>query len=347
MLLIQLYTVLTSEESLSEVFLYVAEGEARIMPFGIDEWQTAHSSTRILQGDALQSSHSGKVVLEFYDGTIVRMGADTELVLNKILDEPDKDEFELHLKSGDLWVKKPKTMSGASSVLVDMDDIAVKAVGTVFALRKKGSDHQVRVMQGTVSVDVFKFDDERSSVDSFDVGVGQEALIDSVALDDFRQYQRPYVLDALSDVFKNEDWYKWNLNEDAAPTDFSGKGGDTKVISDGFVDVDAPDVPVITSPDTLTFTTKEKTFTIQGTASSDTAQIIVTHKGFGLVDTHVLSQFKLGDEDWSYKVNADLDNLLEGKNTYSVVAVDEVGNKSDAVILTVNYSTLLEEEPAT
>ena len=225
MLLVQLYSVITFKPVLSEVFYYAVEGEAQIYPWGSENWQKAYSGTRILQGDALKTSKDSKVILEFFDGTKVRMGEDSEIVFEEIKSTGEQNEFIFTLRRGDMWVNKSVVEDVRTDVIVNMANIKITSIGTVFALTQ-GKEEKVRIVKGKVKVDVLKpEDDEVKVVDSFEVGVGQEAIFGAKEIREFREYKRPYVLEALSDEFKLSDWYKWNAGEDKNPTVFSSDPG--------------------------------------------------------------------------------------------------------------------------
>lgn len=91
--------------------------------------------------------------------------------------------------------------------------------------------------------------------------------------------------------------------------------------------------PTFTAPatDGATYRTAKKKFEIRGTAPAGAAGIIV--------NDYRLQLFKEGDREWAYLANADLGNIVPGKNVFTVVAVDAEGTKSPAATMTI----LLEE----
>ncbi len=64
------------------------------------------------------------------------------------------------------------------------------------------------------------------------------------------------------------------------------------------------------------------------------------------VNDYQLSQFKEGDSEWTYNVNADWGNLEEGENEYEVYGTNFEGEKSEIVTIRINYTGEIEEEAA-
>lgn len=91
--------------------------------------------------------------------------------------------------------------------------------------------------------------------------------------------------------------------------------------------------PTIVSPAAQgsVYRTNKKKFEISGTAPAGAASITV--------NDYKLLLFKEGDSKWTYLANADLGNVLPGRNVFTVIATDSDGKKSPPATLTI----LLEE----
>lgn len=101
-------------------------------------------------------------------------------------------------------------------------------------------------------------------------------------------------------------------------------------------DLEMPESPHITFPakDGEIFRTQHAEFEIRGTASRDTAGIIV--------NDYRLQLFTPGSNTWSYLASITLKNLVSGRNTFAVSAVDSAGNRSAPVTLTILFEEGLE-----
>ncbi len=79
-----------------------------------------------------------------------------------------------------------------------------------------------------------------------------------------------------------------------------------------------------------TLTTNQKEIEITGEAPANTVAI--------LLNDYKLQLFKPGSRTWSYLASTALGNLVQGKNTYTVYAVDGDGNRSPARSIFILFS---------
>ncbi|MBI4558850.1 MAG: IPT/TIG domain-containing protein [Candidatus Hydrogenedentes bacterium] len=84
-----------------------------------------------------------------------------------------------------------------------------------------------------------------------------------------------------------------------------------------------PEVPVISTNNGADFSTEQILLILTGTCAADTAYIRVNDSATGV-------SYESGAGIWTYS-----GDLLEGANSFSVVAFDEVGNASDPATITV------------
>lgn len=352
----------------ADVYFYVAEGSAKILPYGETDWSNGFSGTKLLLGDALKTSSFGRVVLEFFNGTKVRMGRDTALTLTDVTKASDRETIELNLENGMLWLNGQKSAGVRESHYeVRSSHMQVKAEGTIFEV-ENNSVEAVRVFDGEVKVDIYVGSGGSEHVaETISVGVGQELILDDAALRAFEDNKSPSVLSAVSEDFKKGSWYRWNIQEDASPTDFSDITGGA--VSDGaldeattadedasaldeeedlsdedttstdgveedvennvFGDESSPD---ITEPSFSS--TTDSSFIISGTVPEGTTKVEVQSP---LGGTHVLSKFSEGDKTFSYNVSESLGNIEAGDNTYKVYAYDESGDRGTPSEITITF----------
>lgn len=356
----------------ADVFFYVVEGKAKVLPYGNTDWDNAFSGTKLLLGDSLKSSFGSKVVLGFFNNTLIRMSEDTAVSLTDVENTGEKETILLNLENGQVWVNGQKSMGVREAIYeVRTKNLKVTATGTVFAVDSE-SEQVVRVFDGDVNVDVMIYSGGTERVaDTFSVGVGQQLFLDSAAIRAFEDNKRPSLLSAVDDEFKTSLWYKWNLKEDKSPTDFStavrpdgitdsatltdesngtaiDETDDSEVEEDDKEDSDLIDsneesdsdnnlvrTPEITSP--IDTTTKVGKLVIKGTVGSNVTKVVVESEVKGKSDSYVLSQFKEGDSVWSYNVSESFGNIATGDNTYRVFAYDKEGNKSSPARIIITY----------
>ncbi|MBU1954119.1 FecR domain-containing protein [Patescibacteria group bacterium] len=352
----------------ADAYFYVIDGKAKILPYAQTEWNNAYSGTKLLLGDALKTFPTGTAVIEFFNGTKVRLNHDTAVVLADLSKTSDLETIAINLDNGVAWIKGAKSAGVRDAHYeVRTADLLIKADGTVFEVESKDTQI-VRVLDGDVSVEILvRTNGQERVVDTVSVGVGQEITIDDAALKAFVENQRPSVLRAISDDFKDTDWYKWNTTEDRSPTNFSLYSGSTKIdiatlddsqpiisiSGSGEVKTEVDTInntvagdesdakveesgvlktPVITEPKETTV--KENSFVLKGTVAEGTVKVVVNSN----IGDYELGKFQKGDTDWSYNISVAIGNLLSGENVYKVYAVDKDGNRSTPAKITITYN---------
>jgi hypothetical protein len=354
----------------ADVYFYVAEGKAKVLPFAESDWDNAYSGTKLLLGDSLKTSTSGKVVLQFFNGTLIRMAEDSAITLADVSKGSDRESIVLNMDNGTVWVKGQKSAGVKESAYeIRTRHMLVKAVGTVFEVTS-GNVETVRVMDGQVKVDIYvPVGNSERVATTISVGVGQEINIDSATIKAYEDNQETSVLTALNDNFKTSNWYSWNVKEDKTPTDFTLRASNEVRIAEDSpesiatpegdptlgvanevteektldedegnnpeVEVVALSAPKILKPEEKTNTTGK--LVISGTVDKGTAKVVVESNVGGVKDQYVLSQFKFGDTTWLYNVAESYGNMKDGVNTYKIYALDSKGNKSEPSSISITY----------
>lgn len=85
---------------------------------------------------------------------------------------------------------------------------------------------------------------------------------------------------------------------------------------------------------------------IEGTVADGAYQIEVTSFEKGFANSYILQRFEPGDATWRYVATVDGGNLVEGENKFEIRTVNQAGDKSKAVKITINYEpVVIEEDP--
>lgn len=352
----------------ADAYFYVAEGKARLLPYGQSSWDNGYSGTKLLLGDSLKTLSLGRVVIAFFNGTLIRMDNDTAVTLTDLSKGTEKEKIVMTLDNGSLWVngrRSPDVKEG--SYQVRTSHMLVRAKGTVFEV-ESGAQEIVRVMDGSVSVDVYvKTDNKERVAATVDVGVGQQITLDEATLKAFEENQTPSVLMAISEDFKVSDWYGWNTSEDENPSNYraydasteaqtqtessstseiqesqqgtqqtSETSGTMQVTQQTTSEVEGElAAPVITAPDALSRNVDSGPVTISGTVSQGTDKVVVEQMIDGKLDSYTLGKFKAGDSSFTYNVSETLGNLKPGDNVYTFYAVNAAGERSDGTKITI------------
>lgn len=230
-LLFNLWKAIFVADTADGAYIHVIEGTVEMRDWNTEGFFDITADVLMTPGDELKTSADAKVIVEFFDGTVMRADGGTNFVLNEIENGDKAKEIHLLLVDGKLWFNKVYKDTGSTLVSVKTDSILVKSGSeNVFEVENEFDD-VVRVMFGSdVNVDIFA-EDGKKVVETEKIGVGQEIVFSNAALSKYWSYLSPSVLSALNDEFKVSDWFVWNDAEDKNPTQFvkvEGSDGEFK-----------------------------------------------------------------------------------------------------------------------
>jgi|GEM_PF-649789 len=272
----------------ADVYFYLTEGKAKVLPYGQTVWDNAFSGTKLLIGDSIKTTSLGKAILQFFNGTIIRLGADTAVSLTDVTKDSEIEKIVVTMDNGVVWVngrKSPGVRDAAYEVRTA--NMLVKAKGTVFEV-ENDSAQSVRVFEGEVSVDVLiNTGDKERVAETISVGVGQEIVLDEAALKAFSENQSPSVLMAISDQFKGGEWYAWNIEQDKNPTSYAMQTQSTEVLPGESVAVPlTTQGSEATGQSTQSTSQTEEDLSQQTQATTETSE--VTEAGQGIAAPEIL-----------------------------------------------------------
>lgn len=356
----------------NKIYFDLDGGSAEVLPWGQTEWTKAYDNQLVLEGDMLLVEKESRGTLGFYNKTHVRMDEETKLNVEAIDTDDDLDQVKLVLRSGTAWLNVDSIGGEPMQVVVLTDNLRITSNGTIFEVgvtdRETVRVLEGEVLVEILEPD----SDREVVLEQMKVGVGQEIEVTSSDMATMVARQPVSLLVALSDEWKSTNWYQWNIDEDehllAGETDDEETNvaldhSSAETIATVTLEVELPDedletdeetvtaddgeevttddqdltVPMITvsipalSPRTLS-DEDEMPYSIQGTASLNTASIVVTsYSAGGAASYYVLQHFEAGDAIWRYGASNTYGNLREGRNLFTVVATSEAGVKSEPV----------------
>ncbi|MBN1494520.1 FecR domain-containing protein [Candidatus Peregrinibacteria bacterium] len=349
----QLWTSLNTDNNEKDIYMYVAQGSSKILPWGAGEWERGYNGTRLLQGDSLKTQSGGRIVMEFFNDHYIRLDESTELSLNEIKKNGEAYEITVILSEGKIWINNNENSQTPVKFTVQTNHTVVKTVGTIYEIEQTAASEVLRVIKGAIMADIFIDDNgKKSKVETLQIGVGQEAILTDQVIQQYVQRLSPSVVNALSDIFKDSGFYKWNMAEDQNPTDFTSSSY-VATLSDEFA---TPEIsteetseaelasPVITVPSSLNFSTPESSLTIRGTTVSATKKMMVEIKAGSATNTYELNLYMPGNTDWSFIVSQDAGTMKTGLNEYYFYALGDEDAKSAKTKLIVAYNSETSEE---
>lgn len=352
----QLWSALKAGETENDIYMYIAQGNARILPWGVGEWERAYSGTRVLQGDSIKTQSGGRVVIELFEDHFIRMDEGTEITFNEISINGGVYEVGIILSEGMVWLNGNENSERPVKFTVGTNHTVSRTVSTVYCVEQTSNRESVRVIEGSLIADILIDEDgRRRKVETISIGVGQEAVITESDLREYSLRRNPSVIRALSDAFRESSFYRWNMAEDKNPTNYSimPNGFDSYPFDDDeFLteDDDLPEAegelatPVITVPSVLNFETSEDSLTIRGTTVAQTDNMMVDVTSNGETQTYKLNLYVPGNTEWSFAISESAGTMNAGKNTYRFYAITDNGLESSKRTLTVIYSKIDDEE---
>ncbi len=354
-----------------DVYFYIPQGDAKILTYGTSEWVEAFNGTKLLAGDSVKTLSNSKMVLQFDNGSVIRLDQNSALTLKDISKTGDSEKISVNLDYGSAWVNRLVTEDIKSSKFeVRSEHMLVKDVGSIIELEKGTESETVRVFKGSIKVDIFANEENKNEVaDTKEVGVGQELHLDAATIKAFKNRENPSPLIAIRDDFKVTNWYSWNIAEDEKPTDFSKVQNVGTVLNQTSELNSTEQVPArtqmdisstqtvqqtqstqvansnvlpkvtITSPTQPEVTITNGTLSISGNVSSGTAKIFVKQTLAGATEDYQLQKYKVGDTTFKYNISEAYGNLKPGDNTYVFYGVDVDGRKGkDLSQIVVHYN---------
>jgi len=356
-------------------YLYVVEGQAQIKMWGTDDYVKAYDGTRVLQGDEVYVARDSKVVVDFYDQMVVRLGGGTEVVFNEIYDEGGEIEVDAILKNGEMWVNKTSADGAGSDLSVLTGDVLVKTSisgGVIFDVENLDDAEVVRVFYGEVEADVYS-QNGGTVVDHVVIDEGNQAIFDQAVLGRFWKFQAPNVIENITSDFLGTSWYSWNLLEDENPSDyFAEEVEEEKVVEpeeavepevveevvEEEVEVIEPEVvepePVelgpLSTPSILEVNGQvwEDSMFEEGVeVEAEPIKVVGTVSGAEkvVVNGYTLQRFEPveGEESIVYWMSQEYENLSEGENIYEVYALALDGTRSASFFFKIVYNPSVEE----
>lgn len=376
-LIFNLWRALFVTENARAAYMHIISGNAQMKTWGTEDYFDITSDAVMMQGDEIRSSGDAHIILEFFDGTLMRMDGGTELRFDSIVDDSSDSSIELTLIEGNLWFNKVYKDTGDTDLSVILDNIRVRSMAASIYEIENGDSEIVRVINvfeknEGLEVDVLDGD---TIVETEKIGLAQEIVFSKEVLVNYKAHLSPTVHTAISDDFKKSSWFEWNTGEDRLPTLFEKSASpenaglravEPELVDGEEVDIVQPDKPETEvdedveesneeEPVVKAVLTKPSIVTVAGgtevdengfyNVSGKLATLVGNVSGASkvVVNGYVLTKFKPGDSSWTYFANADYDLMKEGENIYEIYAEDAEGNGSEKIVVKVFYSPAVVE----
>jgi hypothetical protein len=211
-----------SQSTLNEkVFLNIEAGSAKAMTVGKSDWQNAPDKIYLYRGEGLKTGSDGRATLTFFDQSIMRLNTNSEVSFSSLKKQTESFDIQVNLKKGDAWTKVERIVNPDSKFSITTDLLTIDTRGAVLSVTAPST---VYVLQGNAQIGV-KYDD--SVFKTYTLGVGQQFSLDPTKLESLKNGEDIETIFALSDEFKQTNWYGWNAKKDGMIDAFEESGTDT------------------------------------------------------------------------------------------------------------------------
>jgi hypothetical protein len=199
-----------AEEKRDEAILSVNRGEAEVLLWGQNDWQSTADSQIILEGDSVRTSEGSTVTLALHNGTELRIDENTHLVFSEVLVEGDDDFVMIELKDGRVWLEQIAKEKGQMELTVQTDVLNVISLQGSFLISNLVDDEYLYVLDGQATVEFA----DRTAGSIIEEVVVEEG--NKVAMSDARQRQllnREDILlfEEYMDELAVDEFVMWNV----------------------------------------------------------------------------------------------------------------------------------------
>ena len=146
----QLWSTLQSSEDENDIYMYTAQGNAKILPWGAGEWERTYNGTRLLQGDSLKTQKGGRMVIELFNDHFIRLDERTEVTLSEIKKTGDAYEINVIVRDGNIWLNSNDESENPAKFTVKTNHTVVKTVSTIYEVEQSDAEEVIRVIKGEI-----------------------------------------------------------------------------------------------------------------------------------------------------------------------------------------------------
>lgn len=313
----------------------LSKGKAEFLAWGQDKWREVYPDLVLVEGDKILSGIGANVVLDFFDGSRVRLDSDTEVEILSIDSGSDVLDVVIKLHQGQIWVNENISNNLFEDVSFNIRSkyLNLFSGGSIFSV-SSGTEDFIRVLYGEVKVQVLNESLEDAEIlEALSLGVGQQVKVDKVSIDDLEARKYVNLLSAIDDFWTVTDWYLWNISQDESPP----LTVEEKTSSDVEAVLDAPTLQVTSPVDKISTINTDQVY-LKGTVSENVSKILVTefHKDKN-GSAYPLQKYVAGSGIWNYAVSKEFGNLVDGRNRFIFQAFSEDGLMSEPVEIVLNY----------
>lgn len=360
------YNFLTDKPTLPElmkdakVYVSIENGEAQANAWGKTALSEVRDGDTLFQGDTITTSDDTRVILSFFDKSIMRLGSDTKVTLNTLRADADNPQITVTLEKGSAWVVKNSAISDFVFVTTNTISSLNEAI---MAVESHGGYESVYVVNGKVNMNVVQEDkitNKNKSLQRFELETGEQIVLDAEKITALASggYIPPIEAgdtgtlvsgtgedtkeltfrEPISESFRTSEWFTYNASLDGDLFVFENENVAEDATTEEAVENTVASEEIELSEDVLTLTSPKNNdaynvdkVTLKGKLWTAKVQKI-------MVDNKVAS---IDGENWNVSMTLD----KEGENKFVIVGYDAEDGKVKTVEVTVIYDTTAPNKP--
>lgn len=149
------FTVLSPPVTVAE--LIIDSGTVQVMHPGGD-WIQGQNGMLLGQGDSVRTLEASEAAIIFFESSILRLGPETEIEIQKLDPTPDSTYIEIKQELGQTWNKILK-LSGIDSYQVETPTTVASVRGTGFSIKVlTDGETEVKLMAGELNTSTYRLE---------------------------------------------------------------------------------------------------------------------------------------------------------------------------------------------
>lgn len=132
--------------------IFELQGTAQMLKVGSTSWVNATVNTVLKPGDQIKTSPESCCIILLWDGSVVKLGENTHLLLKSLSGDESKNSSKFKLFLGKIWSQVNKVADKKTEFEVEAPHALAAVRGTVFDVTSDGNDTDLSVFEGTVNV---------------------------------------------------------------------------------------------------------------------------------------------------------------------------------------------------
>ncbi|MDH3324909.1 MAG: FecR domain-containing protein, partial [Candidatus Peregrinibacteria bacterium] len=207
LLISALFSSVRSESASAEI--QILSGRAGFSLPETEEFSPAFSAQKFLTGDTIKTFANSRISLELPGGNFIFLGSNSEIEFTELEQKSSgKKTIKIKLNSGRVWARISDddfSKDSDSKFEMETDRSRLYVRGTAFAYSTNEGQDVVRLIKGTVDVDIFDGED----VENVEVGVGQKLVVNGENLENLKN--NIDILEIIDTEFIESEWHLKNF----------------------------------------------------------------------------------------------------------------------------------------